>query len=70
MIEDECHFLFECEKYNTQRENWEALIQNHCNDVQFLELDDQLSIIFQNLARSTAKYIVTCFNMRKSFLFG
>ena len=69
-IEDECHFLFECERYNELRENWEIAIKNQCNYIQFLELEDHLSFLFDNLARSTAKYIVNCFMQRKSYLFG
>jgi hypothetical protein len=69
-VEDECHFLFECEKYHELRENWETAIKENCKHIQFLELGDQLSFLFQDLARSTAKYIVNCFMKRKELIFG
>lgn len=69
-IEDECHFLFECERYKDLRENWEITIKNQCNYIQYLELEDQLSFLFEDIPRSTAKYIVNCFMQRKSYLFG
>ena len=68
-IEDECHFLFECERYNDIRNDWEATILNNCPDFMYMEVAEQLKYLFENLARSTAKFVRKCFALRQSIIF-
>ena len=70
VIENECHFLFECELYNDLRYDWEKTVRIRCPDFLYMEVNDQLTYLFENLARPTAKYISRCFSLRKSVMFN
>ena len=69
VIEDECHFLFECVKYADIRSTWEMEVRNQCKEMDFLNLEDQLAVLFNLLPRSTAKFITKCFHARKCQLY-
>ena len=68
-VEDECHFLFACPKYNTNRETWGNIINSKCECFHYLELCEQLSFLFNNVTRATAKFIVQSFTERQQTIF-
>ena len=41
-IEDECHFLFECERYSDIRNEWEINVRNNLQNFIYMEVNDQL----------------------------
>ena len=62
--EDECHFLFQCEKCNDIGTSWEILLTEECNNFPGLDVIDQLSFLFDNLDRSSAEYIAKFVSLR------
>lgn len=70
VIEDECHFLFECERYSDIRNDWGEEVINKCPDFLYFEVVDQLKYLFENMARSTAKFVRKCFMLRQSIVFN
>lgn len=69
VVEDECHFLFNCERYDDMRNHWIDSIRTQCHDFDYMEIENQLSYLFDNLVRTTAKYVIKCFNLRKSIIY-
>ena len=68
-VESELHFLFECSCYNHLRQPW---LQNICNSHMLfrdMSTKEKLCILFDKSHRSTAKFILNCFNHRKDQLF-
>ena len=70
VIEDECHFLFNCPVYETPRNYWVTSLINKCPNFHTLELKEQLMFIFNEAPRSTAKFIKSCLAIRKSILYN
>ena len=70
VIEDECHFLFNCPVYETPRNYWVTSLINKCSNFHTLELKEQLMFIFNEAPRSTAKFIKSCLAIRKSILYN
>jgi hypothetical protein len=68
-VEDECHFLFQCEAYEIPRNVWLNSILNKCPDFHYLQLCDQLKCIFTVCPRATAKFIKACLTIRKNILY-
>ena len=68
-IEDECHFLFECDAYEVPRNIWSHSVLNCCLDFHYLEQNNQLRYIFNDCPRPTAKFIETCLDIRKNVLY-
>ena len=68
-IEDEIHFLFQCQGYNDIRTDWFKSINMNVtqltNDINF---KDALKQIFK-YPRQTSKYIVNAMDIRRSFLY-
>jgi hypothetical protein len=69
-IEDECHFLFECEAYHLPRDIWSNSIIEKCPDFHYLQLNDQLKCLFTVCPRATAKFIKACLTIRKNVLYS
>jgi hypothetical protein len=69
VVEDETHFLFNCEKYNHLRTPWLENISRRCPNFQNLEQNDQLKCIFNETPRLTAKFIKSCLVIRKTTLY-
>ena len=70
MVEDECHFLFECPVYDTLRNEWLNYVLTKCPDFHYFEVQDQLKFIFNDIPRCTAKFVRSCFSKRKDVLFA
>ena len=69
-IEDECHFLFNCDVYDAEREDWLQTALIRCPDLYYLEFNDQLKFLFCEIPRSTAKFIKKCMTLRKQILYS
>ena len=69
-IEDEFHFLFECDAYDELRNEWLETALIHCPDFYYLEINDQLTFLFGIIPRPTAKFIKSCLTIRKSILYN
>ena len=68
-VEDECHFIFDCNMYSDEREAFlSKIIETY---PQFIDFDekDKLLILFQEFTRATSKFISKCFNTRKKALY-
>ena len=70
VIEDEFHFLFHCNAYDIPRNNFINIISNACPEFHYLEDKDQLKFIFEEIPRATAKFIISCLNIRKDILYN
>ena len=69
IVEDENHFLFHCNAYDALRNSWIETIYKDCPDFHYLEDEDQLKYIFEKIPRSTAKFIISCLNVRNDILY-
>ena len=69
VVEDESHFLFECNAYDDLRNNYIEAIYKDCPDFHYLEFEDQLKYIFEDIPRCTAKFIISCLNVRSNILY-
>ena len=49
-VEDTCHFLLQCERFNDVRTSCEQDVIKNCTDFQNLDVASQLSFLFENLA--------------------
>ena len=68
-IENECHFLFHCGAYQTERNIWYSKMALPENFIE-MQLDKQLKIVLNepvNL-KHTAKYIISAFNLRSKYV--
>ena len=68
-VEDECHFLFECEACATQRNIWLDSLMNKCLDFHYLQNSDQSKCIFTICPRATAKFTKACLSIRINVLY-
>ncbi len=68
-IESEIHLLFECPCYDELRAKWLQNVRNKCHEFDNLNVSDKLCIVFNQFHRCTAKFILKCFECRKSKLF-
>jgi len=69
-IEDKFHLLIECDAYNELRNEWLETALIHCPDFYYLEIKDQLTILFRIIPRPTAKFIKSCLAIKKSILYN
>ena len=69
VIEDEWHFIFDCELYNDERNMFFENICNQHRDFMYLDGPDQLSFLFKEKHRSFAKYIKSIWDKRHCSLF-
>ena len=69
-IEDECHFLFECARYEVLRNNWVSSVLTRCPDFQYLQINNQLKSLVTICPRATAKFIKSCLAIRKNILYN
>jgi hypothetical protein len=69
-IEDECHFLFECTRYDVVRNSWVNSVITRCPDFHYLQINDQLKALFTICPRATAKFVKSCFAIRKNILYN
>ena len=68
-IENECHFLFHCGAYQTERNIWYSKMALPENFIE-MQLDEQLKIVLNepvNL-KHTANYIISAFNLRSKYV--
>ena len=67
-IEDECHFLVQCNHYSDIRDE----LFRKCTDFEpnFPNYDDSEKMIFivKNFERDLSKLLVTCWKARRTFL--
>ena len=68
-IEDELHFMFECDIYEQLRDQWFNFIQSKCEDFIYLDIEGQLKYVFEKVHRKTSKYIQNCMEVRKNVLY-
>ena len=68
-VEDEMHFMFECNSYEIPRNAFFENVLYHCPDFYYLEENDQLKFIFCEVPRLTAKFIKACLEIRKNILY-
>jgi len=68
-VEDEWHFVFDCDLYDRERTAYFDKIVNTKPEFIYLEPKDQLKYLFETKHRSFAKYLNLCFKKRKDFLF-
>ena len=67
-IEDEAHFLFNCDLYNVLRRQLISVISpEHLFST--LSVVDKFTILMNNYPRQTAKYLRNAFDERKHFLY-
>ena len=68
-IEDETHFLTTCSLYKSERDKLFTYIENTCQNFTHLNPVNKLIWLFSaeqpDIVRSVAKFIRTCFNIRK-----
>ena len=68
-IEDECHFLIQCNFYTQTR----APLFQKCSALNpnFMQLSNAEKLIFivKNLERDLANYLLTCWNSRRNYLY-
>ena len=69
-IEDETHFLFNCDAYEIPRIRFIEKIYEQRPHFHYLEDRDQLHFIFYEIPRVTAKFIITCLEIRKNHLYN
>ena len=62
-------FYFNVETHKDIRTSWKIMLKEECINFPRFDSADQLSFLFENLARSTAKFIAKCFSLRRSCLF-
>ena len=67
VVEDECHFLLECKKYNFNRQS----LFNHIPDLQHfrtLESVDKFNFLVNDpaIVKQTAKFIIDSFEFRST----
>ena len=69
VIEDENHFLFDCTAYDAPRNIWIENIYKECPHFHYFEPEDQLKYIFHDIPRLTAKFIITCLDIRNNAMY-
>ena len=69
-VEDEYHFLFNCNKYDNERDAWMQTAIDHCPHLYYLELSDQLKVLFCDIPRPTAKFVKRCMAKRRNILYN
>ena len=68
-IEDECHILFYCEKYKSERRIWLQKLDILEEDINVIREDLLLERIFSS-PRITAKFIVNIMTIRQKTIFS
>ena len=69
LVEDELHFMFECNAYEQLRGQWLNFIISKCEDFIYLDIEGQLKYVFETVHRRTSKYIQNCMEVRKNVLY-
>ena len=69
-VEDETHFLLNCQCYTNIRENELGIVLNINVDVSHKSDDDKLSILLNDFVRRTAKFLLRAFLHRRSLLYS
>ena len=66
-VEDECHFLFHCKRYECIRERFFTTLSYEFN---LLSDIDKMRYLFTHKPRQFAKYVITLFDCCKNVLFN
>ena len=68
-IEDQMHFLFHCNSYNSQRQELFIKAREQINGWDNLTDYDKLSQMFSKMTRILAKYVKNIFLIRRSTIY-
>ena len=69
-IESEMHFLLECPKYETLREEYVRIVSEEFINFRLLSIEEKLTVLMSDkLIKTTAKYIFDCFDLRRHSLY-
>lgn len=69
-IEDEIHFLFNCNLYETERNSFFESVCTKFPDFHYLEVNDQLKYLFSKVPRPLAKFIKKIWFIRKNVIYN
>jgi len=70
LVEDEWHFIYNCELYNEERTMFFNSLLNLKPDFVYFDEREQLKYLFKEKHRMFAKFIKSCFEKRKASLFS
>ena len=71
VIEDECHFLFECNLYHEERQLFLTEIQNKDSQFALKSTYEKLEALMnEDLVKLTAKFLYGCYNKRRHVLYN
>lgn len=67
-VENECHFILDCDKYTTERQ----ILYSKIDDQSFQTLNspEKLKFLLTNACKHVAKYTMQSFLIRKSYLYN
>lgn len=68
-VEDEWHFIFRCTCFTEEREQFFNNIVRNNQEFIYLDEENQMKYLFNEVHRTFAKYIKVCFDKRKRILF-
>ena len=68
-VEDETHFLLNCQCHKNLREYETVIILNNV-DFSYKSDDDKLSLLLNDFVRRTAKFLLRAFLYRRSILYS
>ena len=69
MIEDELHFIFDCNLYDSLRNNLFSSTLNEIPDINLISRLEKLKILFVSYPRQFAKFIQKAYDKRCKCLF-
>ena len=69
-IENECHFLFECDFYQHIRDIYYQGFREHCNNFDVMNHTEKLNYLMSaDVVKTTAEFIYKCYCKRREFIY-
>ena len=69
-IENECHFLFECDFYQHIRDVYYQGFREHCNNFDVMNHTEKLNYLMSaDVVKTTAQFIYKCYCKRREFIY-
>jgi hypothetical protein len=70
VIEDEKHFIFDCNYYNSIRNEYFSKFHEKCQNFDMMDNDEKLKYLMcADVVKLTAEFIHTCYCKRKEFIY-
>ena len=69
-VENECHFVFHCDVYEVEREDFYKTVVSRCPEFEHLQDIDKFSYLFSSEPRLFSKYVSATFSKRQNLLYS